>query len=108
MNSGSLFTLSEKNAVDIAMSLNIVLDELGNRHPDGPRLQILWKLKRHGDYAMSGTDTRIYAAFCGKMDKDRVRIFNWLESPPISILWSGNVVCAIHHGGASSYNEAIL
>lgn len=108
VNLGSLFALSENRAVELATGLNIVLDELDSRHPDGPRTQILWKLKKHGDYGTSGPDARVYAAFCGKMDKNRVRIFNWLESPPISILRSGNVVCAIHHGGASSYNEAIL
>jgi hydrogenase maturation factor len=36
-----------------------------------------------------------------------VRVVDWLEAEPMAVLESGVVVCAVHHGGANSFLEAV-
>ncbi|TQV99627.1 diacylglycerol o-acyltransferase [Cordyceps javanica] len=108
VNLGSLFKLKEDRAVELAKGLNMAMDKLESKSAYGPHVQVLWKLKKDGEYDATGPDAAIRAAFCGKMDSDRVRIVDWLVSPPLAVLQSGSIACSIHHGGASSYNEAIL
>ncbi|KAJ8085589.1 hypothetical protein PM082_004407 [Marasmius tenuissimus] len=71
----------------------------------GERTGILWKFKR------PASDERIQDVIeevIGKELRDgRVRIVEWLEADPASVVAHPNVVCSVHHGGANSYNEAI-
>lgn len=108
VNLGSLFKLKEDRAVELAKGLNMAIVQLDAKARDGSHMQVLWKLKKDGEYEATGPDSKLRAAFGDKMDSDRIRIVDWLESPPLAVLQSGSVACAIHHGGASSYNEAIL
>ncbi|OAA67479.1 diacylglycerol o-acyltransferase [Cordyceps fumosorosea ARSEF 2679] len=111
VNLGSLFKLTEERAVELARGLNLVMDRqrLERARPTTSSLQVLWKLKKDGEYDARGPDAAVRAAFGDKMGgDDRVRIVDWLDCAPLAVLQSGNVVCSIHHGGASSYNEAIL
>lgn len=109
VNLGSLRKLPESEAVELAKSLNRVLDELDHRRPgDNPRSQVLWKLNTFCGNESASLDREIRASFNGKMEAGRIHIVDWLKADPISILKSGNIICSIHHGGASSYNEAIL
>ncbi|PQK12206.1 hypothetical protein BB8028_0003g08230 [Beauveria bassiana] len=108
VNLGSLFKLKEDRAVELAKGLNLAIDQLERKTPDGPYMQVLWKLKKDGHYDATGPKSKIRAAFDDKMDSDRVRIVDWLDSPPLAVLQGGNIACSVHHGGASSYNEAIL
>ncbi|KAJ4308155.1 hypothetical protein N0V84_012264 [Fusarium piperis] len=75
-----------------------------------PGLQVLWKLKkdleRSGDFDI-GPGSAVHTVLSNEIDEDRVWIVNWLTSEPSSILGTGNVVCAVSHGGANSYNEAV-
>ncbi|OAQ96797.1 hypothetical protein LLEC1_06970 [Akanthomyces lecanii] len=98
----------EDRAVELAKGLNMAIGQIEGKTHLGPPLQVLWKLKKDGEYDATGTASKVRAAFGGKMDDDRIRIVDWLDSSPLAVLKSGNVVCAVHHGGASSYNEAIL
>ncbi|KAK6066196.1 UDP-glucoronosyl and UDP-glucosyl transferase [Seiridium cupressi] len=71
----------------------------------GPGLQILWKLKRYGNFE-TGTGSKIHDVLGQEIDNDLVRIVDWLQEQPSAILQSGHIACSIHHGGANSYNEA--
>ena len=63
----------------------------------------LWKLSDKAKIA-----NVIEEALKDPRDKDRFRIFDWLEADPASIMKHPNVVACIHHGGANSYYEAAL
>ncbi|ATY60572.1 diacylglycerol o-acyltransferase [Cordyceps militaris] len=108
VNLGSLFKLKEDWAVELASGLSMAMDQLQGKALDGPPMQVLWKLQKDGEYDATGPNAKIRAAFGDKMGGGLVRIVDWLESPPLAVLQSGNIACAVHHGGASSYNEAIL
>ncbi|KAK3294448.1 uncharacterized protein B0H64DRAFT_418347 [Chaetomium fimeti] len=53
--------------------------------PYQPNAEALWKYPRDGV----------------------VRIVDWLEAEPMAVLETGVVVCAVHHGGANSFLEAV-
>lgn len=108
VNLGSLYQMTEQQAEEFARALRMVLAEVDRSRPDARKMQVLWKLKKHGEYETASAQCKVYSAFGMEMDHDRLHIVNWLDPPPISILRSGNVVCSVHHGGANSYNEAIL
>ncbi|KAJ6789134.1 hypothetical protein PWT90_01526 [Aphanocladium album] len=109
VNLGSLFIFTEESATELAKGLNLVLDQLDRRKPNAPRSQVLWKLSsKSGDTTLTASNPRICEAFCGKIEDGRVRIVKWLQTPPLAVLRSGSIVCAVHHGGASSYHETVL
>ncbi|RTE80222.1 hypothetical protein BHE90_005295 [Fusarium euwallaceae] len=109
INLGTHCLTSEPEAVEMARSLKNLIDRASSKHKL-PRLQVLWKLKkdleRSGDYHV-GPGSAVYEVLSNEIDRDRVRIMSWVASEPSSILETGNVVCAVSHGGANSYNEAI-
>src|ERR1700678_4136462 len=41
------------------------------------------------------------------LNQGRVRIMDWLTVDTLPLLETGYVVASIHHGGSSSYNEAM-
>ncbi|KAJ3495660.1 hypothetical protein NLG97_g3236 [Lecanicillium saksenae] len=109
VNMGSLFRFTEDSAAELSKGLNLVLDQLDLKEPSLPRTQVLWKLaSKSGNAPVTASNAKIRAAFCGKIEDDRVRILTWLETPPLAVLRSGGIACSVHHGGASSYHEAIL
>ncbi|KAK1216781.1 hypothetical protein PQX77_020577 [Marasmius sp. AFHP31] len=68
-----------------------------------PDLQVLWKFKRP-----ASDDWELIEEVVGKEIRDgKVKVIEWLEADPASIVAHPNVVCSVHHGGANSYNEAI-
>ncbi|KAJ3457929.1 hypothetical protein MRS44_012038 [Fusarium solani] len=93
----------------MARSLKNLIDRASSKQKL-PRLQVLWKLKkdlkRSGDFDV-GPGSAVHTVLSNEIDKDRVRIVNWVASEPSSILETGNVVCAVSHGGANSYNEVV-
>lgn len=107
-NLGSLYVLTEDQAGKLAMALNLVLDEMDRRRPNDAPMQVLWKFKKAGDFDATSPKCKINVAFGNKIANGRVKILNWLHTPPLSILRTGNIVCSVHHGGANSFNEAIV
>ncbi|RCI09209.1 hypothetical protein L249_1521 [Ophiocordyceps polyrhachis-furcata BCC 54312] len=102
VNLGSLCPIAETQARELALAIKSVLDAL-------PRLQVLWKLKRDGDYSVSKPGDCIHDALNEELKADRVRVaIDWLSVEPSSILGSGHVVCSMHHGGANSFFEAVV
>ncbi len=94
INLGS-HTLSESSdAVELAKGVRVVL----GRHQD---LQFLWKLQ-------SVLTDDLKAILGAEIEGDgRVKIRNWLDMDPVSLLQSGHVICSVHHGGANSFYEAV-
>jgi hypothetical protein len=85
---------SAKMAIEIAGGLRVILDQR-------PDIQVLWKLKD----AKRFTDT-LDEILGREVKLGRVKIEAWINADPISILETGNIVCAVHHGGANSFFEA--
>jgi hypothetical protein len=109
INLGTHCLTSETEAVEMARSLKNLIDRASSKQKL-PRLQVLWKLKkdlkRSGDFGV-GPGSAVHTVLSNEIDKDRVRIVNWVASEPSSILETGNVLCAVSHGGANSYNEVV-
>ncbi|RYP63533.1 hypothetical protein DL771_009229 [Monosporascus sp. 5C6A] len=106
VNLGSICRIAEDRAVELAAGLKIAFEAAAGA-PGFHKLQVLWKLKKLGKYD-TAAGSRIYEVLGREIENDRVRIVDWVEAEPIAILQSGHVMCSIHHGGANSYNEAIV
>ncbi|KAL2064290.1 hypothetical protein VTL71DRAFT_4784 [Oculimacula yallundae] len=79
-----------------AMGLRILL----NARPD---VQVLWKFRAA---PKSDASEEIEALLGAEIRQGNVRVVNWLDSEPLSILQSGCIKVAVHHGGANSWFEA--
>lgn len=110
INLGTHCLTSEGEALDMARSMRRLIDENYSRKGPETSLQILWKLQkdltRSPDYG-TGHGSAIHQILGREMDRDRVRIVDWLSSEPNSILNTGDVICAVSHGGANSFYEAV-
>ncbi|RDL35832.1 uncharacterized protein BP5553_06444 [Venustampulla echinocandica] len=105
---GTHFEFTEELAFEMALAMRVILDQGENKGSD-PKYQVLWKMKiPKGDKAF-GIDegSRIYSVLKAEISQDRVRISEWLNASPQAILKTGHAICSVHHGGASSYNEAL-
>ena len=71
--------------------------------PHGSNTQFLWKLSDRSKF-----EGLIDEALRDQRVKDRVKIVDWLDADPASIMRHPNVVVWIHHGGANSYFEGAL
>ncbi|CAH0034102.1 unnamed protein product [Clonostachys rhizophaga] len=107
VNLGSHCVVNETEAVDMARSLRQMLD---HSRKSGKELQVLWKMKKDSIRSPdleTGPGSVLYEVLGSEIDKDIVRIVQWLSSEPNSILGTGTVVCVINHGGANSFYEAV-
>jgi hypothetical protein len=59
-------------------------------------VQVLWKWRNLGNWALPGAEAL----------GDRLRIVNWMQADPTSVLHYG-VACSVNHGGSNSYHEAL-
>lgn len=107
VNLGSLCRLNEEQASEIASALKATLDASVRQKGVGG-LQVLWKLSKSGQYKTQETGGKIYAILAAEIETGLVRIVSWLAPEPTAILQSGHIACSVHHGGANSYNEAIV
>jgi len=109
INPGSLVRVDESQALEMAAAIKSVLrkaKEPGNEAMSN--LQVIWKLKKYGDYDTKSTKCAMYDILGPEMESGLIKIEKWLTPEPLSILQSGHVVCSAHHGGANSFNEALL
>lgn len=102
VNLGTHATYEEADARELAGALRVLLDAAKEA---GRELQVLWKLKKRGEYAGEGFAAVLDVV--GSEWEENVRVTDWLEAEPMAILESGNVVCSVNHGGANSYFEAV-
>jgi len=49
--------------------------------------------------------TAVNAVLGNEIAAGRVRISEWIEAEPASMLATGHMVCYVHHGGANSYSK---
>jgi len=93
---GTHFNYSEPQA-------KAVIDGFLGAADHGSNTQFLWKLPNKSRF-----ENLINETLKNPRDKERVRIVDWLDADPASIMNHPNVVAYIHHGGANSYYEAAL
>lgn len=111
INLGSICKVSASQAVEMAAAIKKTLDALcSHAETEGlpRRHQVIWKLQKSGDYKTTEPGSEIYKILGNEISAGRVRIVSWIDTAPYSILKSGHVACSIHHGGANSFNEAVL
>jgi hypothetical protein len=96
INLGSLYRFDERSADSMLGAIEFLLERIGD-------VQVLWKMRplRDGDPWVGVMRMRLGG------DGGRVRVVNWVSAEPAAILASKSVILAVHHGGASSYHEAI-
>ncbi|KAK7957842.1 Glycosyltransferase sdnJ [Apiospora saccharicola] len=129
INTGTLHQTTEWDAIEIASSLRALFDRAQHSHSDttaaysdseqeektgrsimkvaGGNLQVLWKLTKRGNYGAAEKGSRVHSVLEEELDSDRVRIVPWLHPEPPAILAEASIVCAVHHGGANSFLEAV-
>lgn len=64
--------------------------------------QVIWKFNKRRDYSDD-----FLKPIQPYIDSGRVRISNWLEADPFSLLETGHIVASVHHGGSNCYHEAV-
>lgn len=106
---GTHFIMTEELALQMASALKALFSRAESTGVM-KGLRVLWKLRRpKGEKTYSIDEgSAVYEILGEYMREDRVKVSSWLEATPISILESGHVVCSVNHGGASSYNEAVM
>jgi hypothetical protein len=109
INLGTICLVSEDEAIDMAQALR---ELLGKAASAGEKdMRVLWKLKKDlGRSPGFHTDkgSRVYEILREEIEQDRVRIVSWVKTEPSALLRSGNVICAVNHGGASSFFESAV
>ena len=61
-------------------------------------LQVLWKWRNIGEWTVPGLD---------KWGEERLKVVDWMNADPVSVLAEGTVCCFVNHGGSNSYHEAL-
>ncbi|PNP52388.1 hypothetical protein THARTR1_06992 [Trichoderma harzianum] len=107
INMGSIVKVPVDQAIEIAKALKMMMVAFSRQAEKG-RLQVLWKLKKRGRYSVYERTCSIAKILRSEFAHDRIRIVDWIQPEPVSILRTGNVICSVHQGGANSFNEAIV
>lgn len=104
VNLGSLYQWDQERMREFAQALKILFENTKQE------MQCLWKLRAYQQCPPSEKSDHeaAYDILGVYLKQDRVRMVHWLDASPLSLLETGHVVCAVHHGGANSYNEAVL
>jgi hypothetical protein len=89
----------QEGTLDQARGMALGLRLLFNSNPE---VQVLWKFRPAKG---SNSDKEIEAILGHEIKNSRIRVQSWLHSEPLSILQSGFVAAAVHHGGANSWFE---
>lgn len=95
INLGSLYRYDENSTKEMLGAIKYLLQEI-------PTVQVLWKLR-----SASSADPWLAALQETIKAEPRIYITSWIPAEMAAVLAHKNVVVAVHHGGASSYHEAI-
>lgn len=95
INLGTLYKFDEGAAKRMIGAIEHLLEKIKD-------VQVLWKLSAEREEDAWVGETRKLAR-----DDGRLRIEKWISAEIAAVLASDTVVLAVHHGGASSYHEAI-
>ncbi|CAG9990345.1 unnamed protein product [Clonostachys byssicola] len=104
INLGSHVIYDKDATSELTAAVHSLLDEAKKAKQE---IQVLWKMNKSAGGHEGGQKSAVSSAMNGHAENDRIRIVDWLETEPISILRSENVICSVNHGGANSYFEAI-
>ncbi|KAF4469860.1 glycosyltransferase family 1 [Fusarium albosuccineum] len=117
VNLGSHLEMDESEALEMAAAFRVLIDKADSISESAASgLQILWKIKLkevQGEAAKTTTHAQedkystIYKILGQEASNDRIRLADWITAEPKSVLESGRIICAVNHGGASSFNEAL-
>ncbi|KAH0497493.1 hypothetical protein TgHK011_004793 [Trichoderma gracile] len=107
INMGALVKVSESQAFEMARALRTVIDRF-DQESEKKRVQVLWKLQKKGKYSIFAPECMLAHVLGKEFAFDRVRVIDWIQPEPLAILQTGDVICSVHHGGAGSFNEAIV
>ncbi|KAK3389165.1 hypothetical protein B0H63DRAFT_95075 [Podospora didyma] len=110
INLGTHMRFREAFATEMATAIRIIMDHSRAvlwRDKKLANLQVLWKLSRQGDYEVETPGSAVYKILGRDIDKDIVRIVDWIEAEPTAVLDTKTVVCVVHHGGANSFLETV-
>ncbi|KAF5502658.1 Glycosyltransferase sdnJ [Colletotrichum aenigma] len=97
INLGSFFRYDEERARAMAGSLKVVLERT--------EVQVLWKIMPNTEPVLE--DGVWMPLVVDYVKSGRLRVEKWLSADPLSLLETGHVILSVHHGGASSYHEAV-
>jgi hypothetical protein len=114
VNLGTHLKADPTQAAEMAEAFRHVLDKAAVVMGGERKLQILWKLGRKagvgeklGGDSFEGPWKTALDPLRSEVEEGRVRITDWVEAEPKSILESGGVTCSVNHGGANSFYEAL-
>jgi hypothetical protein len=103
INLGSHVDYDMASAIEMAGAIKILLT-------DNKDVQVLWKFNKRKP--VDGTIVDFSDEFLDQLSNEstvgRVRIEKWLSIDPSTMLETGNIVANVNHGGANSFNEAIV
>ncbi|GAB0136192.1 hypothetical protein EsDP_00004504 [Epichloe bromicola] len=103
VNLGTQYQWDQERMREFAQALRILFENTKQE------MQCLWKLRAYQQCPPSEkSDQEAHDILGVYLKEDRVRMVDWLDASPLSLLETGHIVCTVHHGGANSYNEAVL
>lgn len=96
INLGSLYKYDEAGATSMLDAVKILLNQVSN-------VQVLWK------FSLASDENQWVEEWRRKVgeEKQRIRVLDWIPADMAAVLSCETVIAAVHHGGASSYHEAI-
>ncbi|KAK3378916.1 glycosyltransferase family 1 protein [Lasiosphaeria ovina] len=89
INLGTHMQFREEFATEMATAIRIIIDHARS---------VLWLLT---------PGSAVHKILGRDIEKDAVRIVDWIEAEPTAVLETGSVICAVHHGGANSFLETL-
>jgi len=114
VNLGTHLKADPTQAAEMAAAFRHMLDKAAVTMCGERKLQILWKLGRKAGVgerlerdSFEGPWERALDPLRPEVEDGRVRVTDWVEAEPKSILESGGVICSVNHGGANSFCEAL-
>jgi hypothetical protein len=103
INLGSHVDYDEASATKMAGAIKTLLTIMTD-------VQVLWKFSKR--QRVDGTMVDFSDTFLDQLSEEskvgRVRIEKWLAIDPSSMFETGKIVAVVNHGGANSFNEAVL
>lgn len=94
INLGSHMHFNAERTRAISTAISLLLRER--------QVQVLWKYRPEGPVPETS-----FSAIEDAIADKTVRLEKWLAADPAALLETGHVVLMVHHGGASSFNEAL-
>lgn len=99
INLGTLFRYDESSAKVMAGAVRTLLEQTD--------VQVLWKLGKFENRRSNDEFSEEFHSVVSEYLGSRLRLKSWINIDPTVMLETGNIVASVHHGGASSFYEAV-